>query len=37
VAFGALFGSSVTVNEPQLVSKVSLYVFPAASGADGGV
>ena len=35
MVFGACSGSSVTVNEPQLVSKVSVYVFDASSSADG--
>src|SRR3954454_8578681 len=34
-AFGALFRSSLTVKLPQLVSKVSVQVFEAASGAVG--
>src|SRR3954464_12136516 len=35
LAFGALFRSSFTVNEPQLVLKVSVQAFEASSGAVG--
>src|SRR5688500_20143946 len=34
--FGAVFGSSSIVNEPQFVETTRLYVFAGSSGSSGG-